>query len=172
MDLKKYIKEIPNFPKPGVNFKDITPLLENAQAYSYAIKKLAKPFQDKNVQKIVGIDARGFLLAAGVAYKLKAGISIVRKKGKLPCKTIQQAYNLEYGQSILEMHTDTIKRGERVLIVDDVLATGGTLQATINLVHKMKGKIIGIALLIELPYLKGSDKIKGYRKNILLKLNE
>jgi len=172
MDLQKYIQTIPDFPQKGVNFKDITPLLENAKAYNYAIRELSKPFQNQEIQKVVGIDARGFLLAAGVAYKLKAGISIVRKKGKLPRKTIQQTYSLEYGQNILEMHSDTIKRGEKVLIVDDVLATGGTLQATINLVRKMRAKIMGLALLIELRYLKGSRKIKGYKKNVLLELDE
>lgn len=171
MDLKKFIRAIPDFPQKGVSFKDITPLLENAEAYRYAVEELAKPFQNKGIQKVVGIDARGFLLAAGVAYKLKAGISIVRKKGKLPRKVIQQTYNLEYGQNILEMHTDTIKEGERVLIVDDVLATGGTLAATIKLVKKMRGKIIGIALLTELTYLDGARKIRGYKRHTLLKLN-
>ena len=171
MNLKKFIRAIPDFPKKGISFKDITPLLENARAYHYTINKLAQPFQKKKIQKVVGIDARGFLLAAGVAYKLSAGISIVRKKGKLPRKVIQQTYDLEYGQNILEMHTDTIKPGERVLIVDDVLATGGTLAATIKLIKKMRGKIIGIALLVELTYLDGKRKIKGYKRHTLLKLN-
>ncbi|MFA4880084.1 MAG: adenine phosphoribosyltransferase [Candidatus Doudnabacteria bacterium] len=171
MDIKKYIHTIPDFPQKGVSFKDITPLLENARAYGYAIRELAKPFQNKGIKKVVGIDARGFLLAAGVAYKLKAGISIVRKKGKLPRQVIQQTYDLEYEKNILEMHTDTIQPGERILIVDDVLATGGTLAATIKLVKKMQGKIIGIALLIELTYLDGRRKIKGYKRHTLLKLN-
>lgn len=171
MNLLKYIRTISDFPKKGVSFKDITPLLENAKAYHYAIDKLARPFQNKGIVKVVGIDSRGFLLAAGVAYKLRAGISIVRKSGKLPRATLKQNYHLEYGENILEMHADTIRKGERVLIVDDVLATGGTLAATIKLVKKMRGKIIGIALLAELTYLDGKRKIKGYKRHTLLKLN-
>lgn len=172
MNLEKYIRTIPDFPKKGVSFKDITPLLEDARAYRYTINALARPFQNKNIQKVVGIDARGFLLAAGVAYKLKTGIAIVRKKGKLPYKCIRETYGLEYGKDTLEMHRDTIKAGEGILIVDDVLATGGTMQATINIIKKLKGKIIGIALLGELTYLNGYKKIRGYKKHVLLKFED
>ncbi|MDP2918575.1 MAG: adenine phosphoribosyltransferase, partial [bacterium] len=129
------------------------------------------PFQNKKIQKVVGIDARGFLLAAGVAYKLRAGISIVRKSGKLPRATLKQNYHLEYGENILEMHADTIRKGEKVLIVDDVLATGGTMNATIKLVKKMQGKIAGIAFLIELNHLDGKRKVKGYKKHTVLKFD-
>lgn len=171
MDLEKYIRTIPDFPKKNVAFKDFTPLLANAQAYHQAINELARPFQKKDIQKVVGIDARGFLLASGVALKLKTGISIVRKKGKLPYKSIKEGYGLEYGKDILEMHIDAIKPGEKVLIVDDILATGGTLQATINIIKRLGGKIAGIALLGELVDLHGWEKIRGYPKHVLLKFN-
>jgi len=168
MNLIKYIRVIPNFPKKGISFKDITPLLENAQAYHYTINKLAEPFQNKKIQKVVGIDSRGFLLAAGVAYKLKTGISIVRKKGKLPYHCLKESYGYEYGKDILEIHNDTIKPGEKVLIVDDILATGNTLAATIKLIKRMRGEIVGIALIGELKSLKGYQRIRGYKKHTLM----
>ncbi|PIU01634.1 adenine phosphoribosyltransferase [bacterium (Candidatus Torokbacteria) CG09_land_8_20_14_0_10_42_11] len=171
MDLTKYIRVIPDFPKKGISFKDITPLLENAQAYHYAIDKLAKPFQNKKIQKVVGIDARGFLLASAVAYKLKTGISIVRKKGKLPYHCLAESYSYEYSKDILEIHNDTIKPGEKVLIVDDILATGNTLAATIRLIKRMRGEIVGIALIGELKSVKGYQKVRGYKKHTLLKFN-
>lgn len=163
MNFKKYLREIPDFPQKGVSFKDITPLLENPTAFRRVINQLAKPYRGKRVDKVVGIDARGFLLAGPLAYKLQAGLSIVRKAGKLPFKTVSQKYALEYGSNIVEMHRDTIKPGERVVIVDDVLATGGTLKATIKLVEKLGGKIIGLSVLIDLAYLGGRKKLTGYR---------
>ncbi len=169
MNLEKYIRVIPDFPKKGISFKDITPLLEDARVYHYTINALARPFQYSKIQKVVGIDARGFLLASGVAYKLKTGISIVRKKGKLPFKCLREQYSYEYAKDVLEMHQDTIKPEERVLIVDDVLATGNTLKATIKIIKRLGAKIIGIALLGELLSLKGYKKIKGYKKHVLLK---
>lgn len=172
MNLQKYIRVIPDFPKPRISFKDITPLLENAQAFRYVILELSRPFQDKKIQKVVGIDARGFLLASAVAYKLKTGISIVRKKGKLPYCCFNERYSYEYSKDVLEMHQDTIKPGERVLIVDDILATGNTLKATIKLVKKMRGKILGIALIGELKNAKGHQKIRGYKKHVLIKFQD
>ena len=166
--IKKKIREIPNWPKPGISFKDITPLLEDKEVFSKMIDELAKPYLNQKIDKIVGIDARGFLLASALAYKLKTGIAIIRKKGKLPSKTISKEYALEYGSNTIEMHKDSILPNERVLLVDDVLATGGTLEATVNLVKKLKGKIVGIDFLIELNYLKGRKKLKGFKVRSLV----
>lgn len=168
MNLKQYIREIPEWPKPGVNFKDITTLLEDKVVFKYIINELAKPYVDKNIDKVVGIDARGFLLASAIAYKLGAGISIVRKKGKLPYQTIARDYILEYASNTIEMHKDTIKRGERVLIVDDLVATGGTIAAAAELVEEMGGVIEGISFIIDLPFLGGSKKIERYKKHSLV----
>lgn len=162
MDLKNYIREIKDWPKKGIGFKDITPLLEDKKAFCHAVDEMADYFLDKKIDKVVGIDARGFLLAAPVAYKLNAGLSIVRKKGKLPHKVIAQKYALEYAENIIEMHKDTIKKGERIYIVDDVLATGGTMEATCKLVEKLGGKIAGVGFLINLKFLKGEEKLKKY----------
>lgn len=167
--IKSKIREIPDWPKKGVNFKDITPLLQDGRVFEQVINELAKPYLKKKIDKIVGIDARGFILAAALAYKLKAGLVVVRKKGKLPFKTISQKYALEYGSNTLEMHKDTILTGEKVLLVDDVLATGGTMKAAIELVKKLKGKIAGIDFLIELTFLKGRQKLKGYKTRALAK---
>ncbi len=167
--IKSKIREIPDWPKKGISFKDITPLLGNKDAFHKTIDLLAAPYLGKKVDKVVGIDARGFILAAALAYKLKTGLAIVRKKGKLPAKTVFQEYTLEYASNVLEMHEDAILPGEKVLIVDDVLATGGTMQATINMVKKLKGKIIGIDFLIELTYLSGRKNLKGYKLRSLIK---
>ena len=137
MNLKSYIREIPDWPKPGVNFKDITPLLSDKKLFSKMIDELAKPYKNKKIDKIAGIDARGFLLASALAYKLKTGIAIVRKKGKLPSKTISRQYALEYGSNTIEMHEDAILPGEKILIVDDVLATGGTMKATVEMIKEL-----------------------------------
>lgn len=162
MDLKQYIREIPDWPKKGVNFKDITPLLRDAEAFKFAVDELAKPYAGKKIDAIVGIDARGFIFASALVYKLGAGLAIVRKKGKLPHKTISQEYELEYGSNTIEMREDAIKPGQSVVIVDDVLATGGTMEATIKLVEKLGGKIEGISFLIDLTFLKGREKLKNY----------
>lgn len=167
--IKSKIREIPDWPKKGVSFKDICPLLEDKKIFRKVIEDLAKPYLNKKVDKIVGIDARGFLLASALAYKLKTGIVIVRKKGKLPSKVVSQGYDLEYGSNIIEIHEDSILSGEKILIVDDVLATGGTMKATVNLVNRLKGKIIGIDFLLELSFLKGREKIKGYKIRSLVK---
>lgn len=167
--IKSKIREIPDWPKKGVSFKDITPLLQDPVYFKNIIDEFVKNFKDKKIDKIVGIDARGFLLASAVAYKLGAGIAIVRKKGKLPYQCIMREYDLEYGTNCIEMHKDAILPGERVAIIDDVLATGGTMKATIDLVKKLKGKIIGIDFLIELTYLKGRKNLKGYKIRPLVK---
>jgi len=167
--IKEKTREIPDWPKKGVNFKDITPLLQDKEIFRKIIDALARPYLNKKIDKIVGIDARGFLLAAPLAYKLKTGVAIVRKKGKLPSQTISQKYFLEYASNIIEMHQDAISPGEKVLLVDDVLATGGTMKAAIDLVKKLKGKILGIEFLIELGFLKGRNKLCGYKIRALAK---
>ena len=172
MDIKKSIqskiREVPNWPKPGVSFKDFTPLLGDKKLFSKTVDILVQPYLKKKIDKVVGIDARGFILAAAVAYRLKTGLAIVRKKGKLPSKCISQKYALEYGESVLEMHRDSILPGEKVIIVDDVLATGGTMKATVDMVKKLGGKIAGIEFLIELDYLGGRKNLKGQKVNALL----
>ncbi|MBM3205844.1 adenine phosphoribosyltransferase [Candidatus Shapirobacteria bacterium] len=162
INLKKKIRNIPDFPQKGVIFRDIGPLLEDYKAFKSAIDQLVKNFKNKKIDKIVGVDARGFILAGILADRLKAGMVMVRKKGKLPAKTLCQEFDLEYGQGKLEIHQDSIKKGEKVLLVDDVLATGGTMLATAKLVEKLKGKIVGIAFLIVLDYLPGREKLKNY----------
>lgn len=168
MNLKNYIREIPNWPIKGVNFKDITPMLQNGPVFRWTIDALAQRWQKEKIDCIVGIDARGFILAAALAYKLKLGLVIIRKKGKLPWKTLSQKYKLEYAINTIEIHADAVKPGERVLIVDDVLATGGTLLSTVKLVKRLGGKIVGISLLAELNFLKGREKLKGYRLHSLI----
>lgn len=163
LNLKTKIREIPDFPKKGVNFKDITPLLEDPKYFKAVIDAFYKEFKKARPQKIVAIDARGFLLASALAYKLGTGIVIARKKGKLPHKTIACEYDLEYGKEILEIHESSIKKGERVLIIDDVLATGGTAFAATKLAEKLKAKIVGVGFLIELNFLKGREKLKRYK---------
>ncbi|MBU3934792.1 S-methyl-5'-thioadenosine phosphorylase [Patescibacteria group bacterium] len=166
--LRSKIREIPDWPEKGVSFKDITPLLQDKDIFGKIIDELAKPYLGKKIDKIVGIDARGFILASALAYKLKTGLAIVRKKGKLPFKAISKKYSLEYASNILEMHEDAILPGEKVLIIDDVLATGGTMEATVDLVKKLKGKIVGIDFLIELDYLNGRKKLKRYKVKSLV----
>jgi adenine phosphoribosyltransferase len=168
MDIKQHIREIQDWPKSGINFKDITTLLEDKDIFKYVIDKLCEPYQNEKIDKVVGIDARGFLLASAMAYKLGAGISIVRKKGKLPHKTISRDYTLEYASNTIEMHEDTIKRGEKVIIVDDLVATGGTVLATAELVEEMGGEIVGISYIIDLPFLDGSKKLEKYNLNYLV----
>jgi len=170
MNLKAKIREIPDWPKPGVNFKDITTLLEDRQAFCQVIDRLAQPFIGQPIDKVVGIDARGFLLAAPVAYKLRAGLAIVRKKGKLPSRTIAQEYTLEYASNIIEMHEDSIKPGENVILIDDLCATGGTALAACDLIAKLGGHIVALNFLIDLPFLGGSKKIKdrGYQVRTLI----
>lgn len=170
--IKSKIRNIPDWPKKGVSFKDITPLLEDKKLFCKTIDLLTSPYLKKKIDKIVGIDARGFILAAAAAYRLKTGLAIVRKKGKLPSKTVSQNYTLEYASNTLEMHEDSILPGEKIVIVDDVLATGGTMKATVGLVKKLKGKIVGIDFLAELIYLKGRKNLKGQKIRSLLKYRQ
>ena len=167
-NIKKYIYEIPDWPDKGINFKDITPLLQNAKAFKQAINNLAKPYLNKKVDKVIGIDARGFIFAAALAYKLKIGLAIVRKMGKLPRKTLKQSYNLEYASNTLEIHQDSIKKLQKIIIVDDVLATGGTINATAKLIKCIGGQIVGISFLIEIKKLNGRKRIKHYPLHSLI----
>jgi len=161
-ELKKFIRSIPDFPKKGILFRDITTLLIDASAFRTAIDSLANRFKNQGITKVVGIESRGFLTAAPLAYLLGAGFIPVRKKGKLPYKTTSVSYQLEYGQDSLEMHLDAVIKGERVLIADDLLATGGTAKATTELVENSGGKIQGLAFLIELSDLKGREKLRQF----------
>lgn len=169
IDLKKYIREIPDWPVKGVNFKDITTLLQNPKIFKYTIDQMCKPYLKIKIDKIVAIDARGFLLATPMAYKMNCGVVLVRKKGKLPYKIIEKEYKKEYGIDILTMHQDSIKKGEKVLIVDDLLATGGTIAATAEMVESLGGKITGMSFIIDLPFLGGSEKLKKYKLEYLIK---
>jgi len=160
--LKSIIRDVPDFPQQGIVFKDITPLLADEIAFSTVIDLIVVHFGRGSVDKVVGIEARGFILASPVAYHFGAGFVPVRKAGKLPWDTESASYELEYGEETLEIHKDALQPGERVLIVDDVLATGGTAQATASLVEKLGGKVVGIACLIELGFLDGRDKLAGH----------
>lgn len=160
-DLKQYIRAIPDFPKPGILFRDITTLLSHPAAFKQAIDQLAAYYKGKGIQKVIGIESRGFLTAAPLAYLLGAGFVPVRKKGKLPYKTTAVSYELEYGTDTLELHIDGVLKGEKTLIADDLLATGGTAKATAELVQKNGGIVAGLGFLIELADLKGREKLKG-----------
>lgn len=159
MDLKKYIKEVQDYPKPGISFKDITPLMADGEAYRYVVSEIIKLASDKEVDVIVGPEARGFICGCPVATAMGVGFVPVRKPGKLPREVISVEYDLEYGTDILTMHKDDIKPGQRVLVVDDLLATGGTMQATIELIEKAGGIVVGLAFIIELTELKGRQRI-------------
>ena len=169
LDLKKHIRSIPDFPKPGILFKDITTLLKNKGAFKQAVDVLAAKYKNKKIDLVVAVEARGFILGGAIAHRLGAGFVPIRKKGKLPHKTNSVTYELEYGTDTLEMHQDAIKPGEKVLIVDDLLATGGTVKAVTDLVRQLQGKIVGIAFLIELKDLKGINKLEGYPVYSLIK---
>jgi adenine phosphoribosyltransferase len=160
--IKALIRDVPDFPEPGIVFKDITPVLADPMAFSTITDMIVVHFGRGNVDKVVGIEARGFILASPVAYHFNAGFVPIRKKGKLPWETVEEEYALEYGTATLELHRDAVRSGERVLIVDDVLATGGTARAAAALVEEIGGKVCGIACVIELDSLKGRDKLTGY----------
>lgn len=169
LDLKKCIRNIPDFPKPGILFRDITTLLKNKKAFKHVINVLAEKYKNKNIDLVVAVEARGFIFGGALAHKLGAGFVPVRKKGKLPAKTSSVTYGLEYGTDTLEIHHDAVKPQDKVLIVDDLLATGGTVKAVVDLVKKLQGKINGIAFLIELADLKGREKLKDYPVYSLIK---
>ena len=163
LDIKNYIREVPNWPKEGINFKDITPLLQDGKVFKNTIDQLAELYQEEKIDLVAGIDARGFILASALAYKLGIGLTIIRKKNKLPPPTVTQDYALEYGINTIEIREDSIKPRQKVLLVDDVLATGGTMRAACGLIKKLGGEVVGISFLIILDFLKGEEKLKDYK---------
>ncbi|MBT9145389.1 adenine phosphoribosyltransferase [candidate division NPL-UPA2 bacterium Unc8] len=167
--LKKFIRDVPDFPKKGVIFKDITTLLKEGKVFKETINLLAEKLRKKKIDKIVSMEARGFIFGGALAYKLGCGFVPVRKKNKLPWKKINVTYELEYGTDTLEIHQDAITKGENILIVDDVLATGGTVKSVVELVEKLGGRVIACTFLIELAFLHGRDKLKKYKIYYLMK---
>jgi adenine phosphoribosyltransferase len=168
--IQSLIRDIPDFPKPGIVFKDITPLLADAKAMALIYEALAAPYLnlDEPVTKVLGIESRGFIFGTPLAHKLGCGFVPVRKPGKLPWKTVSESYALEYGEDTLQLHEDAVKPGERIVIVDDLLATGGTLSATCRLAGKLGAKIVGCSVVIELGFLKGRDKLDGIPMHSLI----
>ncbi len=162
-DLKSLIRSIPDYPKAGIMFRDVTTLLGHAEGFQQAIAGLAEPFRDKGVQAVAGIEARGFILGGAVADRLGCGFVPIRKRGKLPWKTIGQEYTLEYGVDVIEIHEDAIAKGERILIVDDLIATGGTAEAAVKLVERSGGVIVGATFIIDLPDLGGMALLKSHK---------
>lgn len=169
MDVKSKIRVIEDFPEKGISFKDITTLIQDKHAFKEVVDLMIEDLRDKRVDYIVGPEARGFLFGAAVAYGLGVGFIPVRKPGKLPGDVIREEYELEYGTNTLEIHRDSIKEGDRIAIVDDLLATAGTVLSAINLIEKLGGKVVAMEFLIELEHLKGRDKLKGYDVNTLVK---
>ena len=168
MEFEKLIRDVPDFPKKGIMFKDITTLLQDGEAFRQAMNQIMKKYLDARIDKVVGIEARGFILGGVLAYKLGCGFVPARKPGKLPAKTIREEYTLEYGSNALEIHQDGIRKGERVLIVDDLLATGGTALATARLVEKLGGEVVAIQFLVELGFLNGREKLLQYPLHSLI----
>ncbi len=158
-DLKKMIREVPDFPKPGINFYDISTLLQDGPAFRTAVDQIVEQFQDQPIDALAGIEARGLVLAASMAYRMELGLILVRKSGKLPWKTESESYELEYGHAQLEVHRDAVRQGQRVLVVDDLLATGGTAAATGRLIERLGGRLQGYAFLVELGFLGGRDRL-------------
>jgi len=168
-ELKQIIRDIPDFPKKGIIFKDITTLLADAASFQRMIDLMSHRYIGKKIDKVVGVEARGFIIGAALAYKLGAGVVLVRKPGKLPGETFKKNYELEYGTDTLEIHTDAIKKGERILIADDLLATGGTTAAVIDIVNNMHGEIVECCFMAELEFLKGREKLPQGKVFSLLK---
>ena len=166
--LRAKIREVPDFPKPGILFYDITTLIADADGFREAIELMTEPFGDDHVDVVVGMESRGFIFSTPMALSLNAGFVPVRKLGKLPAETISVEYDLEYGTNTLEVHRDAIKPGQRVLIVDDLLATGGTVLGTIELVEQLKGEIVGLSFLVELGFLNGRERLDGFRINSVI----
>jgi adenine phosphoribosyltransferase len=167
-DLRAKIRDIKNFPSEGILFKDITTLLKDGPAWRFAVDSLANRYQDERVDVVVGVESRGFIFGGAIAHQLRAGFVPVRKVGKLPAKTIEVEYELEYGRDALAMHEDAISPGQRVLAVDDLLATGGTMGATLRLVEQLGGRVVGVAFMIELAFLHGREKLKNYPLHSLI----
>lgn len=159
--IKRVIRDVPDFPKPGIVFKDITPILQDAAVFQQTIQALVQRYQGRDFDKIAGIESRGFLFGSALSYALGKGFVLVRKKGKLPWKTVSMSYDLEYGTDTIQMHEDAVRPGEKVLLVDDLLATGGTSLAACELVEKMGGKIAECCFVVELDFLKGRERLKG-----------
>ncbi len=170
--LKELIREVPDFPKEGINFYDITTLLKDAGGLKQTLDSMVERYKDKNIDVVIGMESRGFIFATPLAYQIGAGFVPVRKPGKLPAEKTSVSYDLEYGQDTLEIHNDAVSEGTRVLIVDDLLATGGTAKATVDLVEKLNGEIVGLDFLCELTFLNGRDKLKGYNVQSLLKYDD
>ena len=168
--LTTLIRDVPDFPQPGIVFKDITPILRDPRGLREAVDAMAAPFRDKGVDVIVGLESRGFILGAPIAYSMGLGFALVRKHGKLPADKIFIAYELEYGSNVFEIHRDAVAPGQRVLIVDDLLATGGTMRASIDLVERLGGVVVGLSFLLELDFLKGRDKLQGYDIHTVIRL--
>jgi adenine phosphoribosyltransferase len=166
--LRSKIRDIKDFPTEGILFKDITTLLKDAPAFGYVVEQLARRYQSEAVDVVVGVESRGFIFGGAVAHQLKAGFVPVRKLGKLPGKTIEVEYELEYGRDALAMHEDAIRTGQRVLAVDDLLATGGTMAATLRLIEQLGGQVVGVAFLIELGFLHGREKLRNYPLHSLI----
>lgn len=162
MNFNDYIRNIPDFPKEGILFKDITPLLKDKEAFTAAIDQMAKEYEDVEIDYVVGIEARGFIVGTPIAYALNKGFIPVRKPGKLPYDKLTASYDLEYGSNELEIHSDAIEEGDNILLVDDLLATGGTTKASVDLIEELGGNIVSIAFLLELVDLNGREKIEGY----------
>jgi adenine phosphoribosyltransferase len=167
-DLRAKIREIPDFPKPGILFYDITTLLKDGKSFKKAIDQMLQPYKKEKIDIVVGMESRGFIFSAPMAYQLDAGLVPVRKLGKLPGKTIEVEYELEYGRDALAVHEDAVQPGQRVLVVDDLLATGGTMAATLRLVEQLGGKVVGVGFMIELAFLHGRDKLKNHPVHSLI----
>ncbi|RKX29299.1 MAG: adenine phosphoribosyltransferase [Candidatus Zixiibacteriota bacterium] len=167
-ELKKYMRSIPDFPKPGICFYDITTLLQNAEGFKLALDQMEKYVQSRQPETIVAIESRGFLFGAALADRLDIGVVTARKPGKLPSKTISVEYALEYGTDSLELHSDAIRKEERVVVVDDLIATGGTLKAACSLIEKLGGKVVGVSAVIDLSFLPWREKMTGYDVNCLI----
>lgn len=167
--LKSKIRDMPDFPVKGVLFRDITTLLKDIDAFNESIERMAEIIKEKKVDKIIGIEARGFIFAAPIAYKLKVPLNLIRKPGKLPAETVSESYKLEYGENTVEIHKDAITKGDKVVICDDLLATGGTAKASAQLVTRLGGEVVSILFLIELTDLKGRDKLKYYPVDTIIK---
>ena len=168
-DLRKKIRDVPDFPEPGIVFKDITPLLQDRESLELACELMARPFLKGSIDLVVGIEARGFIFGPSVAMLLGTGFAPARKQGKLPWKTRKLTYSLEYGEDVIELHEDAVEKGQRILLVDDVIATGGTAAATANLVREMGGQVVGKSFLIELSFLDGRAKLQSDDVHVVLR---
>lgn len=166
--LRQYIRDVPDFPKPGIVFKDITPLLQNHKVFSAIIQKFTERYDEERIDVIVGIESRGFLFGTPLAHQLGAAFVPVRKKGKLPYSTVDISYDLEYGSATIEMHTDAIKKGQRAVVIDDLLATGGTAEATCKLIERQGGTVVECAFVVELGFLNGREKIGEWKTHSLI----